>query len=82
MTAGKKKITVKYSPVKGNCLYQIRYKEQKASKWEAVTTKSTTESIADLKSKKIYQVKVRAYKNVDGKIYYGSWSKNKAIKIK
>lgn len=82
VTAGKKKVTVKYSPVKGSCIYQIRYKDQKASKWETVTTESVTKSITNLKSKKSYQVKVRAYKSVDGKIYYGSWSKTKAVKIK
>lgn len=34
------------------------------------------------KSKKKYSVKVRAYKSIDGKKYYGNWSKTKTVKIK
>lgn len=82
VTAGKEQFTVKCSSIKGNCLYQIRYKEYKASEWETVTTKSVTKSITDLKSKKSYQVKVRAYKTVDEKIYYGSWSKTETVTTK
>lgn len=46
---------------------------------KAVTTKTT---IKKLKSKKKYFVRVRAYKTLNGKKYYGSWSKVKSVKVK
>lgn len=39
-------------------------------------------TVKGLKSKKTYYVKVRAYKVVDGKTYYGAYSNAKKIKIK
>ncbi len=42
----------------------------------------TTVAIKDLMRKVKYYVRVRSYKAVSGKPYYGEWSKVKVVKIK
>ena len=59
----------------GGTVYQIKYRVKGTSKWKTVTTKSQTRTIRNLKKGKVYQVKVRAYKSVNGTKYYGKWSK-------
>ena len=44
--------------------------------------KTVKKTIKKLKSKKKYFIKVRAYKTVNSKKYYGAWSKVKKIKVK
>ena len=39
-------------------------------------------NVVGLKSKKTYYVKIRSYKKVGKKKYYGAWSKVKKVKIK
>lgn len=46
---------------------------------KSTTTKATIKS---LKAKKTYYVRVRTYKNVDGKKYYSAWSSAKSKKTK
>jgi len=81
-----KKITVKWK--KATCTgYQVQYstssKFKKGNKTVAVSkSKTTSKTISKLKGKKKYYVRVRAYKTVDGKKYYGSWSKVKSVKVK
>ena len=43
---------------------------------------ATKKTVKKLKSGKTYQVKVRAYKAVDGKTYYGTYSAVKKVKVK
>ncbi|MDO4555370.1 MAG: Ig-like domain-containing protein [Lachnospiraceae bacterium] len=38
--------------------------------------------IQGVKSKKTYYVRVRGYKKVGNKTYYGAWSKTKSVKVK
>lgn len=84
LKSGKKKMTVYISKSAGNVSgYQIRYsryKNFKKSKYK--TTGRTTYAIKKLTRKKSYYVKVRAYKMIDGKKYYGTYSSYKKIKIK
>lgn len=54
----------------------------KARKLIKVSKKKTSCTIKKLKSKKTYYVRVRAYKNVKGKIIYGKWSQIKKMKVK
>ena len=85
LTSGKKKLTVKTSSkvsATGGAIYQIAYKKKGTSKWKYTTTKTTSKTIKKLKAKKYYYVKVRAYKSVGGKKYYGAWSKTKKVKVK
>ena len=78
-----KKITVKYASVSTADGYQIAYSTSK--KFTSKTTKKakstkTKKVISSLKKNKTYYVKVRAYKLVDGKKVYGSWSTIKKVK--
>ena len=43
---------------------------------------AAAKTIKKLKSKKTYYAKVRAFKKVDGKNYFGAWSKIKKVKCK
>lgn len=84
LKSGKKKMTVYISKSAGKVSgYQIRYsryKNFKKSKYK--TTKRTAYTLKKLSRKKLYYVKVRAYKIIDGRKYYGSYSSYKKIKIK
>lgn len=84
LKSGKKKMVVYISKSAGNVSgYQIRYskyKNFKKSKYK--TTKKTAYTLKKLSRKKRYYVKVRAYKVIDGRKYYGSYSSCKKIKVK
>lgn len=84
VTAGKKKATVTYKKASGNVSgYQIRYSRYKSFKKSKYKyTKKTKYSVQKLSRKKYYYIKVRAYKTVNGKKYYGAWSNYKKVKIK
>lgn len=87
VTAGKKSFTLKWKKVAGAISgYQIQYGlksdlSDAAVKWvnKAETSKL---SVKKLKAKKKYYVRIRAYKTVDGKKIYSSWSAKKTIKTK
>lgn len=86
-SAKKKTLQVQWKKSSGVTGYQVQIalnkKFKKGKKTytvnKAVTTKTT---IKKLKSKKKYFVRVRAYKTLNGKKYYGSWSKVKSVKVK
>ena len=82
-SSAKKKITVKWKKSSGSVKYQIAYKK-KGGSWKYKTVSSTTykKTLTGLTSGKYYYVKVRAYKKVSGKTYYGSWSSTKKVKVK
>lgn len=81
LKAGKKKMTVKVKAQSG-AKYQIAYKVKGAKKYKTVKVSSTSKTIKKLKKGKTYTVKVRAYKAIDGKTYYGTYSKTKNVRIK
>ena len=63
--------------------YEIQYSNNK--KFKKAKKKSTSKNkytIKKLKKKKVYYIRLRAYKVVNGAKLYGSWSKPKKIKIK
>lgn len=87
LSKGKKKFTVTWAKVSGVKGYQIQYssdkKFKKNNKSVTVTKQKTTKAtVKKLKSKKKYYVRVRAYKTVNGKKIYSSWSKVKSVKTK
>lgn len=82
VTAGKKNLTIKIKAQKGGVKYKIGIKQKSAKKWKYYTISGTTKTIKNLKSKQQYQVKVQAFKKVDGETYKGSWSKPKTVRIK
>ena len=79
--AGKKKVAVKWSKTTGGVKYQLAI-AKKGSAYKNYTVTGTSKTIKKLTSKKNYQVKVRAYKKVGTKTYYGGWSKIKTVKVK
>ena len=77
-----KKATVtlkKFSGAKG---YEVAYSlKNNMKKAKTITVKKIQFTIKKLKEKKYY-VRVRAFKKVNGKKYFGKWSKKKQIKVK
>ena len=84
---GKKSFTAKWSRNKTQTGgYQIAYstnKNFKGVKYKKVKkAKKTSLKVKKLKSKKTYYVKVRAFKKVNGKTCYSSWSNVKKVRTK
>ena len=82
VTAGSKKATVKYKKATGASGYQISYMKAGTSKWVNVNTTSVSKTISSLTKGKKYTFKVRAYKTVNGKNYFGAYSATKTVTIK
>ena len=80
LKAGAGKITVT-SKATGASGYQIAYSTSKNKGYKTVTSGSK-KTISKLKRKKTYYIKVRAYKTVNGKKVYGSYSTVKKVKTK
>lgn len=82
----KKTIQVKWKKNSQATGYQIyASKSSKFASPQKISVKGRTKlscNITKLTSKKKYYVKIRAYKTVDGKTYYGSWSAVKAVTVK
>ena len=83
-STAKKSVTVQYKKVTGASGYQISHQKSGSKNWTNVTvsSKSASKTLTKLASKKNYKVKVRAYKTVSGKKYYGTYSSVKNIKVK
>lgn len=78
----KNSIKVKWTNVAGESGYQVAYKKSTASTYKTSFTTKTTKSIGGLTAGSKYNIKVRAYKTVNGVKKYGDWSKVKTYKIK
>jgi nitrate reductase NapAB chaperone NapD len=80
--AGRKSLKVKWAKVKGASGYKISYKV--GSKTKTVTVKGASKKSKTIKNltRGKYTVKVRAYKTVNGKKYYGKWSKAKKVSVR
>lgn len=83
--AGKKSLTVKWSRDSKADGYQIQYST--SSKFKKATTvtcskKTVKKTIKKLKKGKKYYVRIRAYKKIGSKKYYGNYSKGKSVKVK
>lgn len=76
--AGKKKFTIKWKKAKHARKYKVYYRVKGTKKWKSKTVKKTSCTIKKLKSKKTYQVRVRAI-NLTLK---GKYSKTKTVKVK
>ena len=86
ITAGKKKLTVKWKKQKEINGYEVEYSlNEDFSDSKTLTIKNPKANgkyIKKLKAKKKYYVRVRVYKTVNGKKYYSEWSKVKSAKTK
>lgn len=76
--AGKKKFTVKWKKAKHARKYKVYYRVKGTKKWKSKVVKKTSCTVKKLKSKKTYQVRVRAI-NLTLK---GKYSKTKTVKVK
>ncbi|MDO5521850.1 MAG: NEAT domain-containing protein [bacterium] len=79
-----KSATVTVKKVTGATGYQISYATSKNGTYKAAgtTTTKTSYTVKGLKKNKTVYVKVRAYKVINGKKVYGSYSAVKAVKVK
>ena len=88
LTTGKRSFTATWKKqTKNTTGYQIQYSTNKNFKKgnKTVTVKSNKtvkKTVKNLKAKKTYYVRIRAYKTVNGKKYYSAWSKAKSVKTK
>ena len=81
--AAKKAFTAKWSKVKGASGYQLSYKTGKKTRKVLVKgAAKVSKKVGKLQSKKQYTVKVRAYKLVNSKKYWGKWSTGKKVTVK
>ena len=80
VTKGKKRVTVRYKKQNG-ARYQIYYKTA-GSKAKTVKTTAVKRTIKNLKGGKRYTIKVRAYKKIGSKTYYGKYSAAKKVTVK
>ena len=86
LRSGKKKITVKWGRIAGADGYVIYRSNKRSSGYKKVRTitKGSTVSFVNkkLKKKKTYYYKIRAYRNVNGRKVYSSYSAVKKCKTK
>jgi GH25 family lysozyme M1 (1,4-beta-N-acetylmuramidase) len=76
-----KSATLSWNKVTGATGYQVAYSRKGKNQWAYAYVTSNTKNFAGLKVKQ-YDVKVRAYKTVNGKNYYGSYSTVKTMTAK
>ena len=68
-------VKIKWKSVKKASGYKIYKYNDSSKKYKVLkTTKNTSETVTGLKSGKKYKLAVRAFKKVDGKLYYGKVS--------
>ena len=86
LTAGKKKITVRWKKANGVTGYQIAYSLKSnfsSAKTKTVSSAKTAKlTLSGLKAGKTYYIRIRTYKSVGGKKYPSAWSKSMKIKTK
>lgn len=80
LTAKKGKIELEYYPEE-DVSYQIAVREAGTLPWEKYNASNSWTVIKNLKTGKQYQVRVRAWRKIDRKRYYGEWSKMKKVKV-
>ena len=83
-SAAKASVSVSYAKASGNVSgYEITYAENSKFKdAKTVRTKNTSYTLKSIKSNATCYVKVRAFKTIDGKRVYGSYSSVSKVKVK
>ncbi|WP_394927460.1 fibronectin type III domain-containing protein [uncultured Robinsoniella sp.] len=75
--SGSNKAKVSFGKVKGASGYQISYTAN--NKTKKITTKKSSYTLKKLKSRRYYNIKVRAYVKIGSKKYYGPYSYSRNI---
>lgn len=86
LSSGKRKMTVLWKPDKTVTGYQIYLSTNKQFKKRVIVRNYKKKvngkaTLTGIPGKKMYYVKIRSYKSVCGKKYYGAWSNVKKIKV-
>lgn len=68
-----KSIYLAWTDVTSATEYQVRYRLKGSTKWTTQTVTKNSCTISGLKSKKKYEIKVRARRNVNGEYYNSAW---------
>ena len=77
------KLTVRWKKAVGASGYQIQYAASRSMRGaRTVSTSALTRTLSGLKKGSTYYVRIRAYKKVSGKTYYGAWSSVKNAKVR
>ena len=77
------KLTVRWKKAVGASGYQIQYAASRSMRGaRTVSTSALTRTLSGLKKGSTYYVRIRAYKKVSGKTYYGAWSSVKNVKVR
>lgn len=83
-TKNNKKAKITLKKIQGATKYQIKYSRSRKflkKTTRTITTKSVRKTIRLRSTRTKYYMKARAIKIVNGKRYYGKWSKRKTIKV-
>lgn len=67
-------VTVKFKPQGGSVRYKLYFSEDEDFGYESVYTNKSGSAFQMLDSNKTYYIKMRAYKDVNGKRYWGPYS--------
>ena len=84
LTAGSRRVTVKWSNVTGTSGYKVYYKTSKNGSWKTLKTcsnKTTSYTKTGLSKGRTYYFTVKAYRTVGGKTYNGAFT-TKSVKVK
>ena len=81
-TGAKKKLTVKYTKVKGATGFQVKYKIGKKTVTKTFNTKKSINKVIKKLKKGTYKVQVRSFVKSGKKTAYSSWTKAKNVKVK
>lgn len=77
------KLAVRWKKAVGASGYQIQYAASRSMRGaRTVSTSALTRTLSGLKKGSTYYVRIRAYKKVSGKTYYGAWSSVKNAKVR
>lgn len=77
------KLTVRWKKAAGASGYQIQYAASRSMRGSRkVSASALTRTLSGLKKGSTYYVRIRAYKKVSGKTYYGAWSSVKNVKVR
>ncbi len=85
LTAGKKKVAIKWGKVTGASGYEVFMSTSKSGKYKGIKSANQntyTFTKTGLTKGKTYYFRVRTYKKVNGKKVYSAYSTIKAIKVK